>query len=138
MNIYVDIDGVLLDTLSPVEDCIEFLEFLLAHFPNSTYWLTTHCNYGENHTNYTLRGVYPDDLVDRVVDTFQETNFGRCKTNGIDFSQPFLWFDDDLFYDEQQALVTHNALSSHIKMDERDPQMMRKALAILKAKATSN
>jgi hypothetical protein len=100
----------------------------LDNFPNSTYWLTTHCKSGENHTNYTLRGIYPDELVDRMVRTIKPTDWNILKSDAIDFSQPFIWFDDDLFLSEKKVLEQHNALNSHFRMTLRDPNMAKKAL----------
>jgi hypothetical protein len=134
VNIYLDIDGVLVGTKSPKEDCVKFLEYLLAHFPNSTYWLTTRCNRGENHADRPLYDVYPDELAKRVFATVQPTNWGDWKTNAIDFSQPFLWFDDDLFYVEKMALEKHGVLDCHIRMNPRDDSMMKQALGILQSR----
>ena len=42
MNIYLDIDGVLLaneNNAAPYAD--EFLQHILTKYPDSTYWLTT-------------------------------------------------------------------------------------------------
>ncbi len=43
MNIYLDIDGVLRGAASPVEDVANFLNYVIDNYPDSTYWLTTHC-----------------------------------------------------------------------------------------------
>ena len=49
------------------------------------------------------------------------------KTSAIDFSKPFLWFDDDLFYGEKQQLIENNALDNYIKVDLRqDPDQLQK------------
>ena len=32
------------------------------------------------------------------------------KTEGIDFSSPFLWFDDDLYEGERIELLKHNVV----------------------------
>jgi len=45
------------------------------------------------------------------------TTWETAKTRGINFSEPFLWFDDDLFYEEKQTLLKHNALDNWIKVD---------------------
>ena len=43
MNIYLDIDGVLLvDVGKPAHFANEFLQAVLKKYPDSTYWLTTH------------------------------------------------------------------------------------------------
>jgi hypothetical protein len=135
MNIYLDIDGVILGVESPIEDLIEFITYILDNFPNSTYWLTTHCKGGENNTNYTLRGVYPDELVDRMIGAIKPTDWNVLKTDAIDFSQPFIWFDDDLFLAEKKVLEQYNALGGHFRMNLRDPDMAKKALRALEQSA---
>lgn len=43
-NIYLDIDGVLLaNDKYPANHVHEFLEYVLTKYPDTTYWLTTHC-----------------------------------------------------------------------------------------------
>jgi hypothetical protein len=131
-NIYLDIDGVILSVESPIEDLIEFIIYILDNFPNSAYWLTTHCKDGENYTNYALRGAYPDELVGRIVSTIKPTDWGTLKTDAIDFTKPFIWFDDDLFLAEKAVLERHDALGGHFRMNLRDPDMAKKALWKLK------
>ena len=55
LNVYFDIDGVLLGTKSPKKDIIKLLRYCLHKYPNSTYWLTTHCKSGENKTDFALK-----------------------------------------------------------------------------------
>ena len=55
MNIYLDIDGVLLINeghAAPYAD--EFLQAVLTKYPESTYWLTTHNWKGENRAKDVL------------------------------------------------------------------------------------
>jgi hypothetical protein len=132
MNIYLDIDEVILGVESPMEDLIEFVTYTLDNFPNSTYWLTTHCNHGENHTDHTLRGIYPDKLVDCMVSMIKPTDWDELKTDAIDFTKPFAWFDDTLFAEEKVVLENHGALECLFKMDPKDPDMIKKALRHLK------
>ena len=43
-NIYLDIDGVLIaNEMNPANYANEFIEYVLINYPESTYWLTTHC-----------------------------------------------------------------------------------------------
>jgi hypothetical protein len=133
MNIYLDIDGVILGVESPIEDLIKFISYILDNFPDSTYWLTTHCMCGENHTDSALRGVYPDELVDRIAGTIKPTDWRTEKTEAIDFSQPFVWFDDDAFESEWKILELHGALDGQFHMNLRDPKMAEKALGYLQS-----
>lgn len=117
MNIYLDIDGVLLineKNASPYAN--EFIQAVVTKYPNNTFWLTTHCWQGENRTLEIL-----DPALNKVtlefVKQIKPTNWGELKTDAIDFSQPFLWFDDDLFDEEKAELERRNALQNHVHVD---------------------
>ena len=133
MNIYLDIDGVLRGAVSPVEDRVKLLDYILTNFPDSTYWLTTHCRQDYNHTRAALlNSDLPKGLVERASTTVQPTNFAVLKTDAIDFDKPFIWLDDNLFESEQKVLETHDCLVNHFSMNPRDPEMAKKALALIK------
>ena len=105
-NIYLDIDGVLLvNDNTMANHCHEFLEYVTSHFP--TYWLTTHCRGDERLTHLFLTRTFPARTLE-IVKKIKPTNWATNKTEGIDFSQPFLWFDDDLFLGERQELERRN------------------------------
>ncbi len=56
------------------------------------------------------------------------------KTEAIDFTEPFLWFDDDCFTGEKIDLQEHGALNSWIEIDLRTtPDQMVKELVTLQA-----
>ena len=111
MNVYLDIDGVLLvneDNLAIGAD--EFIKYAVEHF--DVYWLTTHCM---------------DGTTEHAIEYLK-------KTEAIDFSKPFLWFDDDCFTGEKIDLQEHNALNSWIEVDLRTtPDQMVKELITLQA-----
>lgn len=51
------------------------------------------------------------------------------KTDAIDFTKPFLWFDDDLFLSEKKALLDHDVLDNWIEVDlKKDPDQLGKFL----------
>lgn len=117
MNIYLDIDGVLLaDKATPAYYANEFLQAVLTKYPDSTYWLTTHVWNGENIISYSL-APYLNADTQALLNKIQVVEWGDDKTDGIDFTQPFLWFDDDLFDGERKALEAHNALNSQVRID---------------------
>lgn len=133
MNIYLDIDGVLRGTASPIEDRVELLDYILTNFSDSAYWLTTHCRQDYNHTRAALlNSDLPKDLVERVSSIVKPTNFGVLKTDAIDFEKPFIWLDDNLFESEQKVLESHGCFVNHFYMNPHDPEMAKKALALLK------
>lgn len=132
MNIYFDIDGVLRGTASPKADIIKLLEYCLKHYPDSTYWLTTHCNGGVNQTNLALKGELPDELVVEVCRIFKPTNWEVLKTDAIDLDSDFVWFDDNLFESERIILESYRVMDGFCRMNPNDPKMAKKALRFLK------
>lgn len=117
MNIYLDIDGVLLaNDLHPANFANEFLRYVLKEYPNSTYWLTTHCDGDPSVPISHIGHLFNKDVVE-LMKLIKPTKWHTAKTRAIDFSEPFLWFDDDLFYEERQALIDHNALDNWIEVD---------------------
>ncbi len=128
MNLYLDIDGVILGTASPAEDVEALLTLILDCFPASAYWLTTHCRAGKNRTREWLQGELPDALLNRLDRTLQPTDWNTMKTEAIDFSVPFLWLDDGLLWSERDTLEKHGALDSWIVMNKRDPGAAKAAM----------
>lgn len=117
MNIYLDIDGVLLvNDRSASYYADEFIQAVLYKYPNSTYWLTTHYWRGQNTTKLVLAPYLKPETV-AILDKIKSTTWHDYKTQGINFNQPFLWFDDDLFDEERAELNKYNALSSWIEVD---------------------
>jgi hypothetical protein len=118
MNIYLDIDGVLRTYIAQAVPYVdEFLQAVLAKYPDSTYWLTTHYWQGQDTTRVVLEPVLRPETV-KLLDKIKPTTWGEFKTDGIDFSKPFLWFDDEFLYDEErEELLKHGALENHVLVD---------------------
>ena len=132
MNIYLDIDGVIIGTASPAEDVEALLNYIMDHFPRSVYWLTTHCKGPCNRTKEWLQGQVSDTLAERLYREVRSTDWNTMKTEAIDFSAPFLWLDDALLYSERKALQDHGKMDSWLVMNKRDPDMAKKALEIIR------
>lgn len=114
-NIYLDIDGVLLvNDNTPSNYSHEFLEYVTSHFP--TFWLTTHCRGDATVTIERMRPFFPEKTIN-LMERIQPTNWDIAKTDAIDFSKPWLWFDDDLYEDEREVLIKHGALDNWIEVD---------------------
>jgi hypothetical protein len=129
MNIYLDIDGVLLindSNAAPFAD--DFLQTVIAKYPDSTFWLTTHCWKGINRTSKLLTPVLKPETVD-LLSKIKPTEWGEMKTDAIDFTQPFMWFDDDLWPEEQEALEKHNAVGSFTMIDlNKNPEQLKEII----------
>lgn len=133
MNIYVDIDGVLLaneDYLS--EGAAEFIKYIADNY--SVYWLTTHCMQGDaTHAVQYLNRASEEDLTP-WLNKFEPTTWSLKKTDAIDFSQPFIWYDDDCFSGERKALEERGTLNSWHEVNLKDhPNQMVKELEYLKS-----
>lgn len=132
LNIYLDIDGVIRGCASPKEDIENFLNYCLSKYPDSVYWLTTHCNHGVNRAPEALQGILSAELVDRLANIVKPTEWEILKTDAIDKDQNFVWFDDNLFESEKRVLDAYNVADGFFRMDPKDPEMAKKALNYLK------
>ncbi|MBC7764144.1 hypothetical protein H7Y29_00340 [Microbacteriaceae bacterium] len=131
-NIYLDIDGVLLaNDLNVANHANEFLRYVLNEYPDTTYWLTTHCN-GDASVPIAHVGHLFEPDVQELMKRIKPTSWETAKTRGIDFTLPFLWFDDDLFYEEKETLLAHDAMDNWIQVDlKKDPDQLAKFIASL-------
>lgn len=138
-NIYLDIDGVLLANESNAAPYAEeFLIYILDNYPGSVYWLTTHCWNGINRTKEALLPAFSTEVINRLEEV-KPTNWGTSKTDAIDFSKPFLWFDDDLYPQEKTKLQSHQALHQWIEVDLiKDSNILSKILTDLKNQNKTN
>jgi hypothetical protein len=125
MNIYLDIDGVLLaNDLNPANHAEEFLKLVLERFPESTYWLTTHCNGDASVPIQHIGHLFSSETVE-LMKMIKPTSWQTAKTRAIDFTSPFLWFDDDLFFEEKQELLNHGVLDNWIEVNlSKDPNQL--------------
>lgn len=126
-SIYLDIDGVLLaNDLTPANHVKEFLQKVLEEYPYTTYWLTTHCQGDANVPIQHIGHLFDTEMVE-LMKMIKPTSWDMAKTRAIDFSKPFLWFDDDLFYEEKQTLIEHDVLDNLIAVDlSKDPDQLGK------------
>ena len=126
MNVYLDIDGVLLANENNAANYAdEFLQAVLAAYPDSTYWLTTHNWRGENRTKEVLAPHLRPETVP-LLDKIKPSVWNEMKTDGINFSEKFIWLDDDLWQDELKVLERHNATDNFILIDlKKNPDQLK-------------
>lgn len=129
MNIYLDIDGTILNReLGSAKFCFEFIKNLLDKYP--VYWLSTHCKDDSQFTIQFLEKYFNEETIE-IMKNILPTNWNTLKTEAIDFSKPFLWFDDYLFEAEKQILIKNNCLNSWIKIDlNKNPEQLKEYLDI--------
>lgn len=130
VNIYLDIDGVLLANDSNLAlYAKEFLFRVLEKYPDTTYWLTTHCQ-GDSETPIRQVGHLFDAETVALMRRIKPTQWDVAKTEAIDFTKPFLWFDDDCFDFEREVLKQHGVFENWIEVDLRkDQEQLGKFLA---------
>jgi len=117
MNIYLDIDGVILaneKSLAPYAE--DFLEYVISKYPDNVYWLTTHCWKGENRAVDVLAPLLRPEVV-KLIKKIKSTEWGDLKTDAINFKHPFIWLDDDLLPEEKQVLVNNKAINNFVHID---------------------
>lgn len=132
MNIYLDIDGVLLANESNAANYAdEFLKAVISKYPESTYWLTTHNWKGENRAKEVLTPHLNPETVE-LLDKVKPSEWNDLKTDAINFEQDFLWFDDDLWPNELNVLEKHEALQNFMMVDlNKDPNMLKKLAEVI-------
>lgn len=115
MNIYLDIDGVILANDKQLADYAkEFLKYITDN--HVVYWLTTHCKGDADYTVNFMSRFFDVEMIS-LLKKIKPTRWNVSKTEAINFSVPFLWFDDQLFDFEKEDLIKHNALNSWIELD---------------------
>ena len=134
MNIYLDIDGVLLANETHAANYAdEFLQVVLEKYPDTTYWLTTHNWRGENRAKEVLAPYLKPETV-KLLDRIKPSEWGELKTDAINFDEDFLWFDDDLWPDELKVLEQNEAVEHFMMVDlDKDPDLLKKLTDVIKA-----
>ena len=127
-KLYIDVDGVLLTSKNTqmAEGSIAFIEEVLSRF--DCYWLTTHCKDGNNNQvlNY-LSQYFPINIIEKLK-KIKATEWDTLKTEGIDFTSDFYWFDDYVFEIEKIELRKHDCLNNLILIDLNRPNELFNAL----------
>ncbi len=132
-NIYLDIDGTLIcDGLNnfgmPAPHLKDFLQALNSG-KYTVYWLTTHCREGDlTRVHAYLQRFLPKDLFE-LVREYKPTIWDELKTDAIDFSRDFLWFDDDAIFQEKEVLCINNSETKLIEINLHDNPNQLKEIA---------
>ena len=127
MKIYLDIDDTLLNTdiynTRPANHLKQFLYYMISN--HEVYWLTTHCN-GDPAVpvSYLSRFVTPD--ITALIKEIRPTRWDVLKSEAIEMSEDFLWFDDVLSCGDRKALESKGKLDSYIEVNlDENPNILR-------------
>ncbi len=134
-NLYLDIDGVLLANEENLSiGAIEFIKYASDNF--EVYWLTTHCMNGDptHAVEYVQRTT--DENLRPYLQKFKPTAWSLKKTDAIDFTKPFLWYDDDCYSGERLSLKENNVFNSWIEIDiAKYPDQLEHEIKLLRSLA---
>jgi hypothetical protein len=127
---YIDIDGVILTKRNTRQaDALhEFLDFLTKSF--DCYWLSTHCK-GDSKKVLEHLSKFVDDNLMEMISTIKATTWTTLKTEAIDMTNDFLWFDDYPLQAEIEQLKLNCKLENLIivNLDNQDElQRVMKAI----------
>lgn len=129
MNIYLDVDGVLLErdgTLARHAD--EFLA-VMVHSGHPVHWLTTRCRDGDAAPVRELLSTLLTPTTAALLPAVRATSWATSKLEAIDLATPFLWFDDQPLQFEIEELRECGLLDRWVKVDlRRDPDQLGKML----------
>ena len=125
MNIYLDVDGVLLKqdgTLAPHAD--NFLA-LIIHSGHPVHWLTTRCRDGDAAPIVDMLGRLLQPATAGLLPSVRATSWATSKLEAIDLRSPFIWFDDQPLQFEIEELRECGLLDSWVKVDLlREPEQL--------------
>lgn len=131
--IYLDIDGVLLaNDANLAIGAVDFIKYAVENF--DVYWLTTHCMDGN--TTHAIEYVQraSDEDIRPYLEKFRPVKWRIAKTEAIDFSKPFLWFDDDCFRGERLTLNEHGVLNAWIEVNlSKYPDQLTHEIKLLRS-----
>lgn len=132
-SLYLDIDGVILANEANLAiGASEFLKYATDNF--DVYWLTTHCmdNESAHAIEYVQRAT--DENLRPYLEKLKPTKWSLMKTEAINFSKPFLWFDDDCYSGERKVLNEHNVFNSWIEVNlAQYPDQLRHEIELLRS-----
>ncbi len=114
--IYLDVDGVILaNNLHAANYADAFLQYIIKNYPVT--WLTTHCMHNDPKTVISrLQGLLEPGTME-LLPQIRGAKWSLLKTEAIDFSEPFLWIDDDCYPEEREVLDSYGVLANWIEVD---------------------
>ena len=131
MDLYLDIDGVLLDykTDTYAKGAIELIEYVTCEF--DCYWLTTHCKGDSAPAIEYLTGYFPPEIIEKLKKV-KPTYWEGLKTEGINFDKNFIWLDDYPFQSELSVLKNFGMSDSIYQVNLANENELENVMAHLK------
>ena len=119
MKIYLDIDGTMIheEIEKAGVPAVGLEEFLVALRPYETYWLTTHCMNGDPQYAQKLMKKKVSEDYYGDIERIMPTAWSLLKTDALDFSSDFIWFDNEVSSQELKELQECNESQSLMQVD---------------------
>ena len=119
MNIYLDVDGVLLNhDGSLAHHADEFLA-AMVHSGHPVHWLTTRCRDGDAASVVEVLGRLVQPSTVELLTSIRPTSWATSKLEAIDLRSPFIWFDDQPLQFEIEELQECGLLDRWVQVDLR-------------------
>lgn len=121
---YLDIDWVILtkkDTRQ-ADNLYEFISTVTQLF--DCYWLTTRCKWDSEVLIRHLSDDLDENIMEKIKD-IKPTNWQDLKTEVIDMTNDFLWFDDCPFLAEIEELKSYGKLKNLVIVDLNRPDELK-------------
>ena len=123
MDLYLDIDGVLIRNGQPIPVCFEFLRWVTEH--HRGYWLTTRDAHGSHDGilrafRHALDTPVLTPAIEALLTAIQATTWSANKVSAIDVASDFVWLDDDPLPTEIAVLRSLGLLERLIVIDSDD------------------
>ncbi len=122
MNIYLDIDGTLLHEDQwdlKNQAALGLVDFIVALRPHNTFWLTTHCRDGNPERARTIMKQYVPKELYADIDRIKPTVWDIMKTEAIDWTQDFIWFDNEILPFEWEQIEQGSEKQQAIEINLR-------------------
>lgn len=131
MNLYLDIDGVLLgcSTDTYAKGAIELIEYVTSEF--DCYWLTAHGKGNSDDVVEYLSRYFPPEMLERL-ERIKPARWVDLRTEGIDFNKKFIWLYGALSNAEQEVLMNFRMEGSAYKVNLRNENELENVLDYLK------
>ena len=133
MNLYLDIQGTLLQLSGkPAKHLGEFLK--VATRDHTCFFVTSCAHQHTDSAHQQIVQNFPEELHP-YLQQIKIAAWQTRKTDAIDFSQEFLWLDDQITPDEQAILERNDASAKAIRMDHfENPDQLREIAKQLSSK----
>ena len=127
MNIYLDVDGVLIHGDGALARHADEFLAAMANSGHPVHWLTTRCRYGDAAPVVDLLSRLLAPATAALLPAIGPTSWSTSKLEAIDLGRPFLWFDDQPLQFEVDELRECGLLGNWVKVDLRsDPDQLKR------------